>query len=175
MQVVLAPDLSVFNLAEKKTAWKEKVASLESTVKSKIEDGDQKIQKRVKNTTKPDDIAYRTWAWFYALIIGLFADFAVIIIAIAQGGWFLLTALLALVAAPVWAFLCLRNMIPEIEIFGFTIYSRDRLSIRQQLSVGGSIAKVFTREFFRQNPLAAWSIVGFGALFLLSIILAVAM
>lgn len=175
MQVILAPNLSVFNLAEKKSGWKEKVASLESSVKSKIENSDQQIQQRVKSTTKPEDIAYRTWGWFYALIIGLFVDFGVIIVAVAQGGWFLLTALLALVAAPIWGFICLRNMIPEIKIFGFTIYSRDRLSLRQQLSVGGSIARIFTREFFRQNPLAAWSIVGFGALFLISIILAVAM
>ncbi|MHA2231707.1 MAG: hypothetical protein ACXAB4_04385 [Candidatus Hodarchaeales archaeon] len=157
---------------EKKSSWKDKVASLESTVKSKIDDSDTKVQNRMKKTTKPEDVVYRTWGWFWALIAGLFASLAVIVFAVAQGGGWLLTGLLALVAAPVWLFICLRNMIPEIKIFGFTIYSKDRLSIRQQLSVGGSIAKIFTREFFRTNPWAAWSMVGFGGLFILSIILA---
>ncbi|MFX0114116.1 MAG: hypothetical protein ACFFB3_06180 [Candidatus Hodarchaeota archaeon] len=162
-------------MAEKKSSWKEKVTSLESTIKSKVEESDEKVQNRMKKTTKPEDIAYRTWGWFWALIIGLFTSLVVIVFAIAQGGGWLLTAVLALIAAPVWAFICLRNMIPEIKIFGFTIYSRNKLSLRQQMSFGASIAKVFTREFFRSNPWAAWSMVGFGVLFLLSIILAVTM
>ncbi len=162
------------SMSEEKSGWKSKFSSLESTIKTKIEQTEEEVKKRAdpKSTSTPEKIAFQMWGWFWALIIGCFVLFLFVLITLTNPD-FWLTGILAIIAIPFWVFICLRNMIPEIKIFGFTIYSRKHLSLRQQLSVGGTIAKFFTKEFFRENPFAALSIVFFTVMFLLSIVLAV--
>ena len=162
-------------MSEEKKGWKSRLTSLESTIKTKLEQTEEEVKKRSdpKSTSMPEQVAFQMWGWFWALIVGSFVLLMFVIVTLTNPD-FLLTGILTLIAIPFWIFICMRNMIPEIKIFSFTIYSRKHLSLRQQLSVGATIARFFTKEFFRENPFAAWSIIGFSFLFLISLVLAVA-
>ena len=64
-------------------------------------------------------------------------------------------------------------MIPDVKIFGFTIFSRKRLGVRQSLTVGSRLSYALSREFIRQNPTFAFFIFLFLILIFVSLVVAV--
>ncbi len=142
-----------------------------SYVGRKREEFQQSVSRRVSDTSSPEEVYYSTTAWFWAM-------FFIIIICIAlffsgiMNPRFFLVGLLALLAMPFLVVWCLIHMIPTIRIFGFTVFDRNQLSFRRQLSVGKEIARFFTREFLEESPLFAFFLFMFMLIFILSILFA---
>ena len=131
----------------------------------------QTVNRRMSDTSSPENVYYSTTAWFWAMffviIICLFLFFSGI-----MNPRFFLMGLLALLAMPFLVVWCLIHMIPTIRIFGFTVFDRNQLSLRRQLTVGKEIARFFTREFLEESPTFAFIMFMFLLFFLLSIFFA---
>ncbi|MHA2297500.1 MAG: hypothetical protein ACXAEU_17815 [Candidatus Hodarchaeales archaeon] len=130
-----------------------------------------KILARAQDTTTAEEIAYQVWSWWLLLVMTLIIGVFIIMFSLTNPK-FILVGLLTLLAMPVIAIYCLIMLIPEIKIFGFTIFNPRKYSYRKQLSVGRTVAKAMTREFFRQSPEVAFILFAFVAIFIISIILA---
>lgn len=114
------------------------------------------------------------WSWFLLMIFGVFVGFTAFIFLLPNSSTLLL-ALLILLGIPFWILYCLFMMVPDITIFGVTVFSRRKLSVRNSVSVGGRIAYMFSKEFFRQHPQGAFVIFGYFVLLFLTVVIAVAL
>lgn len=129
------------------------------------------IKKRVTDTSTPEEIYFSTWGWFWAMIFTIFICLTIFLFGIASIRFFFV-GLLALIAMPFIVMWCLVHMIPTIKILGFTIFDRQRLSLRRQLTVGKEIARVFSREFLQESPVFAFLIFSFVVIIALAILIA---
>ena len=158
---------------------KEEIQSAQTTTKEKTKEYTTKkreeikttIERRAADTSTAEDIYFSTWAWFWAMIFGVFVCFAIIMVGIANPR-FILVGALALIALPFIVIWCVIHMVPTIKIFGFTIFDRRRLSLRRQLSLGKEIARLFSREFLQESPIIAFFIFAFFVIFLFALLLA---
>lgn len=124
-----------------------------------------------RKTTNPSQEYYRVWGWFWVIIITIFVGFIFIVLALSsQKFWFV--AILLIIAVPIIIIYSVLQMIPTVTIFGWTIFDRSRLSARQQLSAGTRILRIFTKEFIREAPAAAFFIFLFIFLFVISLLFA---
>lgn len=134
---------------------KQKVSDKKEEKKSQFKDYKNdvvtKTKTRIEDTSLPEQVYYSSWAWFWAMILGIFLIFTLMIMTFVNPK-FILFNILLLIAIPFWIIWCLIHMIPEIKIFGFTIFSRKQLSLRRQLSLGKEIARLFSRQFYQESP-----------------------
>ena len=122
-------------------------------------------------STNPSQEYYRVWSWFWVIIITFFAGLFFFFLALSSPKfWFV--AILIIIAVIAIIFYSITQMIPQITIFGWTIFDRSKLSARQQLSAGTRILRIFTREFIREAPAAAFFIFLFIVLIIISIVFA---
>ncbi|MHA1450758.1 MAG: hypothetical protein ACTSP4_15225 [Candidatus Hodarchaeales archaeon] len=131
----------------------------------------EKIMSRAQDTTTPEDISYHVWSWWILLVTVLVIGTFIIIISLSNSK-FLFLGLLTLIAMPVIVIYCLIMLIPEIKIFGFTVFDPKKLATRKRLSVGKTIAQTMGREFIRQSPETAFLIFFIIALFIIAIVMA---
>lgn len=158
---------------------KEEIQTAQTTTKEKARDFTAQKTEEVKTTVKrraadtstPEEIYFSTQAWFWAMIFSFFVCISIIIFSVVNPR-FIFIGLLALVALPFVVIWCLIHMIPTIEIFGFTIFDRRRLSLRRQLSLGKEIARLFSREFLQESPIIAFFIFAFFVIFLFALLFA---
>ena len=138
---------------------------------SKTEEWRSTVQQRARDTSTPEDVYYSTWAWFWAMIFGVFGCLILFAMGISNPNFFLV-GLLALIAIPFVIVWCLIHMIPTIKIFGFTVFDRRSLSLQRQLSLGKEIARFFSREFLEESPIFAFLLFAFLMIFLFSLLMA---
>lgn len=138
---------------------------------SKTADWRTTVQERARDTSSPENIYYSTWAWFWAMIFGIFGCLILFTMGISNPKFFLV-GLLALLAVPFVIIWCLIHMIPTIKIFGFTVFDRRSLSLQRQLSLGKEIARLFSREFLHESPTFAFLLFAFLTIFILSLLMA---
>jgi hypothetical protein len=143
-----------------------------SYVGRKREEFQQAVNRRVSDTSSPDQVYYSTTAWFWAMFFVIIICLSLFFSGIMYPRFFFM-GLLALLAMPFLVIWCLIHMIPTIRIFGFTVFDRSQLSLRRQLSVGREIARFFTREFLEESPIFAFLLFMFMLMFILSILMAV--
>lgn len=124
-------------------------------------------------TSNPEQVLGTMWSYFFALWIGLFFSLIAVVVLISQPKTAFL-AILILVAMPFWVLFCLVMMIPDVKIFGVTVFSRRNLSLRKSVSLGRRIVYTFSREFYRQNPGIATLLLVYFVLIIIAIIYAVA-
>lgn len=124
------------------------------------------------STSNPEQVIGTMWSYFFALWVGLFFSLIAVVVLISQPKTVFL-AVLILIAMPFWALFCLLMMIPDVKIFGVTIFSRRNLSLRKSVSLGRRIVYTFSREFYRQNPTLATILVIYALLIIGAIIYAV--
>lgn len=142
--------------------------SVEERVTKLREGVTQRALEGLEGTTMPEEVVYSTWGWFWAMIFSLIITGAVFLTSLANPK-FLLFGLLFLFGGILFAGFCLVNMIPEIKIFGFTVFSRKSLSLRQQLSFSAQISRFLGREFLRTHPTFVIFVLIFAALLILSL------
>ena len=123
-------------------------------------------------TSNPEQVIGTMWSYFFAFWIGLFLSLFAIITFIYNPKTQLL-AILIIIAIPIWAIFCLVMMIPDVKIFGITVFSRRNLSLRKSVSLGRRILYTFSREFYRQNPLLATLLIVYFLLIFAAILYAV--
>jgi hypothetical protein len=131
----------------------------------------QAVNRRVSDTSSPDEVYYSSTAWFWAMFFVIIICISLFFSGIMYPRFFLM-GLLALLAMPFLVLWCLIHMIPTIRIFGFTIFDRSHLSLRRQLTVGKEIARFFTREFLEESPIFAFFLFLFILIFILSVLFA---
>ena len=132
----------------------------------------QKHRQNSYSTSNPEQVLGTMWSYFFAFWIGLFMSlFAVMVLITNQKTIFL--AILILVAMPFWALFCLLMMIPDVKIFGVTVFSRRNLSLRKSVSFGRRILYTFSREFYRQNPFMATVLLVYLGLIIVAVLYAV--
>jgi len=129
------------------------------------------VKRRVADTSTPEELYFSTWAWFWTMLFVIFICLSFFMFSLTNPR-FILVGLLVLVALPFLVVWCLIHMVPSIRILGFTIFDRRKLSLRRQLSVGKEIARFFSREFLQEDPIIAFFIFAFFAIFILSLIFA---
>lgn len=130
------------------------------------------VEKRITQTTTPEELYFSTWTWFWALIFAIIGCLSLFFMGVANLRFFPV-GLLALIALPFIVGWCLVHMIPTVRIFGFTVFDRRKLSLRRQLSVGKEIAHVFSREFIGDEPLFAFFVFTFVFVFILALTMAI--
>ena len=123
-------------------------------------------------TSTPEQVIGTMWSYFFAFWIGLFISLFAIITFVSNPKTQLL-AVLIIIAIPFWAIFCLVMMIPDVKIFGITVFSRRNLSLRKSVSLGRRILYTFSREFYRQNPLLATLLIVYFLLIIAAILYAV--
>lgn len=123
-------------------------------------------------TSNPEQVLGTMWSYFFAMWIGIFISLFAIIFLISKPKTSFL-AILILIAIPFWVIFCILMMIPDVKIFGVTVFSRKNLSLRKSVSLGKRLVYVFSKEFYRQNPLLASILVVYVVLILFAIIYAV--
>ena len=123
-------------------------------------------------TSNPEQVIGTMWSYFFAFWIGLFISLFAIITFVSNPKTQLL-AVLIIIAIPFWAIFCLVMMIPDVKIFGITVFSRRNLSLRKSVSLGRRILYTFSREFYRQNPLLATLLIVYFLLIIAAILYAV--
>ena len=123
-------------------------------------------------TSNPEQVIGTMWSYFFALWIGLFFSLIAVVVLISQPKTAFL-AILILIAMPFWALFCLLMMIPDVKIFGVTVFSRRNLSLRKSVSLGRRIVYTFSKEFYRQNPGIATLLLVYFFLIIIAIIYAV--
>ena len=128
--------------------------------------------KNTYQTSNPEQVLGTMWSYFFALWIGLFISL-IAVIALMGNPKTSLLAILILIAIPFWVLFCILMMIPDVKIFGVTIFSRRNLSLRKSVSLGRRILYTFSREFYHQNPLLATILLLYGALIIIAVIYAV--
>ncbi len=106
------------------------------------------------STSNPEQVIGTMWSYFFALWIGLFLSLIAVVVLISQPKTAPL-GILILIAVPFWVLFCILMMIPDVKIFGVTVFSRRNLSLRKSVSLGRRIVYTFSREFYRQNPVIA--------------------
>ena len=143
-----------------------------SYFKRKGEDFRETLSTRIGDTSTPEEVYYSTTAWFWAMVIVIMICITLFLYGI-MNTRFLLVGLLALIAMPFLVIWCLIHMIPTVRIFGFTIFDRNQLSFRRQLTIGKEIARFFSREFLEESPLFAFLLFTFIVLFILTLITAI--
>lgn len=124
------------------------------------------------STSNPEQVIGTMWSYFFAFWIGLFISLLAVVVLISQPKTALL-AILILIAIPFWAIFCFLMMIPDVKIFGVTVFSRRNLSLRRSVSLGRRIIYTFSREFVRQNPTLATILFIYLFLIIIAIIYAV--
>lgn len=151
-------------------SWKKKIID-------KLEDNQEgpsikeRIVSRAQDTTTAEEMTYHVWSWWMLLVTVLIVGMMIIIFSLSNSK-FLLLGLLTLIAMPLIIIYCLIMLIPEIKIFGFTVFDPKKLATRKRLSVGRTIAQSMGREFIRQSPEAAFMILIIIALFTIAIVMA---
>ncbi len=138
----------------------------------KREEFQEVVNRRVSDTSSPDEVYYSSTAWFWMMFFIVIICLTLFFYGIFQPKFFLM-GLLAFLAMPFLIIWCLIHMIPTIRIFGFTVFDRSQLSLRRQLSVGKEIARFFTREFLEESPVFAFFIFLFILVFVFSFMMAV--
>ncbi|MFW9993822.1 MAG: hypothetical protein ACFFD4_17390 [Candidatus Odinarchaeota archaeon] len=136
-----------------------------------------RILARAQDTTTPEEISYRMWSWWTLLLLTLIIGTFIILFSFAMAvekPVFLLLGLMTLIAMPVIIIYSMIMLLPEIKVFGFTVFNPKRFSVRRRFSVGRAIARTMTREFFRQSPEVAFLIFAFVIIYIIAIILAFA-
>lgn len=104
--------------------------------------------------SSPEQIIGTMYSYFVAFWVGtIISAIAFVMLLPSPKTWFL--AVMIIIAWPFWAVFCLVMMIPEVRIFGVTIFSRRNLSLRQSVSFGKRILYTFSREFYQSNPTMA--------------------
>jgi len=132
------------------------------------------VRQRSRETSTPEELYFSAWNWFCLMIFGVFISLMIFIFSLGNPK-FLLVGLLALIAIPFVVIWCLTHMVPTIKIFGFTVFDRDQLSVRRQLSIGKEIARFFSREFLQESPMIAFFIFLFFLIFILALMSAIIM
>ncbi len=128
---------------------------------------EKSVESRVKQTSRPEEFVYSIYGWFWGLLLWITIVFIGIIFALSNPKLWLV-AILLIIALPFGVYYCLTHMIPSIKIFGFTIFDRNKLSMKQQMNFSTAVARMITREFIRENPLAAYSVLLFFGLLLIA-------
>ena len=129
-------------------------------------------RKGAYSTSNPEQVIGTMWSYFFAFWLGLFISlFAIMVFLTNQKTFFL--AILILIALPFWAIFCLLMMIPDVKIFGVTVFSRRNLSLRKSVSLGRRILYTFSREFVKQNPTMATLLFAYFFLIIIAVIYAV--
>ena len=124
------------------------------------------------STSNPEQVLGTMWSYFIAFWMGIFISlFAIIALLPHPKTAFL--AILIIIAMPFWALFCAFMMVPDVKIFGVTIFSRRNLSLRKSVSLGRRLIYIFTKEFYRQNPTIAIVIFSYFFLVIVFIIYAV--
>ena len=155
-------------------SWKKKITD-KFDINQEDQEGQslkERVMSRAQDTTTPEDISYHVWSWWMLLVTVLVVGMMIIIISLSNSK-FLLLGLLTLIAMPVIVIYCLIMLIPEIKIFGFTVFDPKKLATRKRFSVGKTIAQSMGREFIRQSPEAAFMILFIIALFIIAVVLAI--
>jgi hypothetical protein len=143
-----------------------------SYVGRKREEFQQAVNRRVSDTSSPDEVYYSTTAWFWMMFFVVIICLSFFFYGVFNPRFFLM-GFLALLAMPFLVIWCLIHMIPTIRVLGFTVFDRSQLSLRRQLTVGKEIARFFTREFLEESPIFAFFLFLFILVFILSILMAV--
>ncbi|WP_455139859.1 hypothetical protein [Candidatus Hodarchaeum mangrovi] len=138
----------------------------------KSSDFRETVRQRSRDTSSPEELYFSAWNWFCLMIFGVFFSLIIFIFSLGNPK-FLLVGLLALIAIPFIVIWCLTHMVPTIKIFGFTVFDRDQLSVRRQLSIGKEIARFFSREFLQESPMIAFFIFLFILIFILALMSAI--
>ncbi|MHA2363179.1 MAG: hypothetical protein ACXAC7_04425 [Candidatus Hodarchaeales archaeon] len=149
---------------------KENLSQEEETTKTDKKQTKQPFYER--KTTTPEEYLGTIWGWFWALWFGFFIALIGIVLAFSNPKFWLFAILLA-IALPFWVIYCILMMIPEVKIFGFTVFNRRNLSVRQSLTVGSRLTYFLSKEFIRSSPEIAILIFGFIGVLFFSIIIAV--
>lgn len=124
------------------------------------------------NTSNPEQVIGTMWSYFFAFWFGIFISLIAIIFLLGSPRTSFL-AILIIIAMPFWAIFCFVMMIPDVKIFGVTVFSRRNLSLKKSVSLGRRIVYTFSREFYRQNPVLASILVIYALLIIGAIIYAV--
>ncbi|MHA2238568.1 MAG: hypothetical protein ACXAB2_09400 [Candidatus Hodarchaeales archaeon] len=140
-----------------------------SYFKQKSESIRQSISTRMSETSTPEEVYYSTTAWFWAMFFVIIICVTLFLYGI-MNSRFLLVGLLALIAMPFLIVWCLIHMIPTVKVFGFTIFDRNQLSFRRQLTIGKEIARFFSREFLEESPMFAFLLFTFIFIFILTFV-----
>lgn len=114
----------------------------------------QSYQRNKQNnytTSNPEQVIGTMWSYFVAFWMGIFLSLIAILVLINNDKTFFL-AILIIIAMPFWAIFCFIMMIPDVKIFGFTVFSRRNLSLRKSVSLGRRVLYAFSKEFYRSNP-----------------------
>ncbi|PWI47643.1 hypothetical protein CEE45_10780 [Candidatus Heimdallarchaeota archaeon B3_Heim] len=157
-----------FDEAGKSPPSKERTASYVGRKREEFQDA---VNRRVSDTSSPEGVYYSTTAWFWAMFFVIIICLALFFSGFMYPRLFLV-GLLALLAMPFLVIWCLTHMIPTLRIFGITVFDRNQLSLRRQLTVGKEIARFFTREFLEESPIFAFFLFMFLLIFILSILFA---
>jgi hypothetical protein len=124
------------------------------------------------STSNPEQVIGTMWSYFTAFWLGIFISmFAILILLPNPKTSFL--AILIIIALPFWAVFCFIMMVPDVKIFGVTVFSRRNLSLRKSVSFGKRIVYAFSKEFFRQNPTMATFLFVYLFLIIIAVIFAV--
>jgi len=144
-----------------KDKMQEKAKEISDSIEQEIQ-ASQRKQKKDKGesnkyldfktgTSHPEQVIGTMYSYFVAFWIGTFISIIAFLILLPnQKTWPL--AILILIAWPFWAIFCLFMMIPEIKIFGVTIFSRKNLSLKQSVTFGRRLLYTFSKGFYKTNP-----------------------
>ena len=124
------------------------------------------------STSNPEQVLGTMWSYFIAFWMGIFISLFAIVFLLSNPKTMFL-AVLIIIALPFWAIFCFIMMVPDVKIFGVTVFSRRNLSLRKSVSLGRRIIYTFSREFYKQNPLMATFLFAYLFLVVLAIIYAV--
>ncbi len=159
-------------LNDSTSATEKKKQKRSSYFREKRDGIQQTVTSRLGDTSTPDEVYYSTTAWFWAMFFVIIICATLFLYGL-MNSRFLLVGLLALIAMPFLTIWCLIHMIPTIRVFGFTVFNRNQLSLRRQLSLGKEIARFFSREFLVESPTFAFLFFLFLFIFVMSILFAV--
>jgi hypothetical protein len=144
----------------------------QSYFKQKGEGFHQTLSTRMSDTSTPEEVYYSTTAWFWSMFFVIMICVTLFLYGL-MNPRFLLLGFLSLIAMPFLVVWCLIHMIPTVRVFGFTIFDRNQLSLRRQLTLGKEIARFFSREFLEESPLFAFLLFTFILIFILTLITAI--
>ena len=110
-----------------------------------------------RQSSSPEEVVGTVWSWFVILWFGIIVTLFGIILALSNSRFWLF-AILLIIGLPFLVLYCVFMMIPEIKIFGFTIFSRHKFGVKNSVSIGSRFTYTLSKEFFRQNPSLAFVI-----------------
>ncbi|MDH5402580.1 MAG: hypothetical protein OEY49_08825 [Candidatus Heimdallarchaeota archaeon] len=137
---------------------------------SKNDNSNFKVVNQLQNTGRGIENQVQTWyGWFWSIITYLFVIIISFLISQADSRFRLLPILL-IIGFPFFLYWAIINSIPEIKIGNKILFSKNDLSIRNQLSFGSTIARTFSKEMIRNSPEGA-AIIGLFIILLLYVLI----